>query len=793
MPSVANTKSGPLSPGELDSLQLWWRAANYLSVGQIYLLDNPLLREPLRPEHVKPRLLGHWGTTPGLNFIYAHMNRAIKARGLSTIYVTGPGHGGPGLVASAYLDGTYTEVYPRIGRDAEGLHRLFRQFSFPGGIPSHVAPETPGSIHEGGELGYSLLHAYGAVFDNPGLLAVCVVGDGEAETGPLAASWHSNKFLDPARDGAVLPVLHLNGYKIANPTVLARIEPGELRSLLEGYGYAPRFVEGSDPETMHQLMASTLDDGLDDIAAIQRRARNGDPSRPRWPMIVLVTPKGWTGPKEVDGLPVEGTWRAHQVPISEVRTNPEHLTLLERWMQSYRPEELFDESGAARPEVTALAPEGDQRMSANPHANGGLLLRELELPDFRGYAVDVPAPATTTSEATRVLGTWLRDVIRANPDRFRLMGPDETASNRLTPVFEVTNRVWEAELLPTDDHLAPDGRVMEVLSEHLCEGWLEGYLLTGRHGLFNCYEAFIHIIDSMFNQHAKWLKVTRQIPWRRPLASLNYLLSSHVWRQDHNGFSHQDPGFIDHVVNKKAEVIRVYLPPDANCLLSVADHCLRSRDYVNLIVAGKQPALNYLTGEEAIEHCTRGLGIWEWASTDSGEEPDVVLACAGDIPTLETVSAAAILRQRLPDLKVRVVNVVDLMRLEPDTEHPHGMSDREFDALFTSSQQVIFAYHGYPSLIHKLTYRRTNHHNIHVRGYKEEGTTTTPFDMVMLNDLDRFHLVMDVIDRVPGLGERAAHLRQEMADTRLRHRAYTREVGDDSPDVRDWTWPGDPR
>ncbi|HTX09175.1 MAG TPA: phosphoketolase family protein [Solirubrobacteraceae bacterium] len=791
MTTVMQSGQSPLTESERDALNTWWRAANYLSVGQIYLLANPLLKEPLRAEHIKPRLLGHWGTTPGLNFIYVHMNRAIKSRGLSAIYVTGPGHGGPGLVASAYLDGTYSEVYPHIGHDAEGLRRLFRQFSFPGGIPSHVAPETPGSIHEGGELGYSLLHAYGAVFDNPDLLALCVIGDGEAETGPLAGSWHSNKFLNPARDGAVLPVLHLNGYKIANPTVLARIPGEELRTLLEGYGYAPRFVEGSEPETMHQLMAATLDEVLDEIAEIQRRARGEhDLTRPRWPMIVLRTPKGWTGPKEVDGLPVEGTWRAHQVPLAEVRTNPQHLVQLEEWMRSYRPEELFDESGAVRPEIAALAPEGDLRMSANPHTNGGLLTRELELPDFRDYAVDVPAPAKTYSEATRVLGTWLRDVIRANPDRFRLMGPDETASNRLQAVFEVTNRMWEAEQLPTDDHLSPDGRVMEVLSEHLCEGWLEGYLLTGRHGLFNCYEAFIHIIDSMFNQHAKWLKTTRHIPWRRPLPSLNYLLSSHVWRQDHNGFSHQDPGFIDHVVNKKAEVIRVYLPPDANCLLSVADHCLRSRHYVNLIVAGKQPALDYLTMPQAIAHCTRGIGIWEWASNDQGQEPDVVMACAGDIPTLETLAATSILRERVPDLKVRVVNVVDLMRLEPDTEHPHGMSDHEFDALFTASRPVIFAYHGYPLLIHRLTYRRTNHHNLHVRGYKEEGTTTTPFDMVMLNDLDRFHLVMDVIDRVPGMGERCAHLRQDMVDARLRARAYTREVGDDIPEVRDWTWTG---
>jgi len=754
-------------------------------------VDNPLLRERLRPAQVKPRLLGHWGTTPGLNFLYAHMNRAIKMRCASAIYVTGPGHGGPGLVANAYLDGTYTEVYPHIRRDEEGLRRLFRQFSFPGGIPSHVAPETPGSIHEGGELGYSLLHAYGAVFDNPDLLALCVVGDGEAETGPLAASWHANKFLDPARDGVVLPVLHLNGYKIANPTVLARISEEELRALLEGYGYSPRFVEGSDPEAMHRLMAATLDEVLDQIAALKASARagNGD-RRPRWPMIVLRTPKGWTGPKEVDGVPVEGSFRAHQVPLAEVRTNGEHLRALEEWMRSYRPEELFDQGGALRAEIAALAPAGELGMSANPHANGGLLLRDLELPDFRRYAVEVKAPASSSSEATRVLGTWLRDVMRANGDRFRIMGPDETASNRLSAVFEATNRTWDAKRLESDDHLAPDGRVMEVLSEHLCQGWLEGYLLTGRHGIFNCYEAFIHIVDSMFNQHAKWLKVTREIPWRRPLASLNYLLSSHVWRQDHNGFSHQDPGFIDHVVNKKAEIIRVYLPPDTNCLLSVADHCLKSRDYVNVIVAGKQPALDYLTIEAAIAHCTRGLGIWEWASNDQGEEPDVVLACAGDVPTLETVSAVAILRERLPQLRVRVINVVDLMRLEPDSEHPHGLSDAQFDALFTESRPVIFAYHGYPWLIHRLTYRRSNHRNIHVRGYKEEGTTTTPFDMVMLNDLDRFHLVMDVIDRVPGLGERAAHLRQQMVDERLRHRAYTREAGEDSSDVRDWTWPG---
>jgi len=787
------TAAAPLSADELELIHAWWRAANYLSVGQIYLLDNPLLRAPLRAEHTKPRLLGHWGTTPGLNFLYAHLNRLIRQRDLNVIYVAGPGHGGPGLVASTYLDGTYSEVYHHIGRDEEGMRRLFRQFSFPGGIPSHVAPETPGSIHEGGELGYALVHAYGAAFDNPDLLVACVVGDGEAETGPLAASWHSNKFLDPARDGAVLPVLHLNGYKIANPTVLARIPGEELRALLEGYGYAPRFVEGDDPATMHQLMAATLDEVADEIAAIQRAAReDGVTERPRWPMIVLRTPKGWTGPKIVDGLPAEGSFRSHQVPITDVRTNAAHLAQLETWMRSYAPEELFDAGGTLREEIAALAPAGERRMGSNPHANGGLLLRDLELPDFRDYAVKVQWPATETSEATRVLGAFLRDVIAANPDNFRVMGPDETASNRLGAVFEATNRTWEAERLGTDDHLAPDGRVMEVLSEHLCQGWLEGYLLTGRHGLFNCYEAFIHIIDSMFNQHAKWLKVTRGIPWRRPVASLNYLLSSHVWRQDHNGFSHQDPGFIDHVINKKAEVIRVYLPPDTNTLLSVADHCLRSRHYVNVIIAAKQPALNYLSMDEAIVHCTRGVGIWEWASSDGDEEPDVVLACAGDVPTMETLAATAILRERFPALRVRVVNVVDLMRLQPESEHPHGMSDKEFDALFTTSRPVIFAYHGYPWLIHRLTYRRANHHNIHVRGYKEEGTTTTPFDMVMLNDLDRFHLVIDVIDRVPELGEHGAHLRQEMTDERLRHRAYTREHGDDAPDVRDWIWPHTP-
>jgi xylulose-5-phosphate/fructose-6-phosphate phosphoketolase len=782
----------PLSQEELAQIDAAWRAANYLSVGQIYLLDNPLLREPLALHHVKPRLLGHWGTTPGLNFLYAHMNRVIARQDVNAIFVTGPGHGGPGLVANTWLEGSYTEAYPLVTRDERGMRRLFRQFSFPGGVPSHVAPETPGSIHEGGELGYALVHAYGAVFDNPDLIALCVVGDGEAETGPLAASWHSNKFLDPRTDGAVLPVLHLNGYKIANPTILARIPRDELRALLEGYGYAPRFVEGDDPQTMHQLMAAALDDAVGEIRALQRAAReDGATQRPRWPMIVLVTPKGWTGPKEVDGLPTEGTWRSHQVPLAGLADHPEHLRILEDWMRSYRPDELFGDDGVPIDDITALTPSGDRRMGANPHANGGLLLRDLELPDFRDYAVDVPQPAQTSSEATRVLGTWLRDVIAANPTSFRIMGPDETASNRLSAVFEATDRVWQAEILPTDEHLAPDGRVMEVLSEHLCQGWLEGYTLTGRHGLFNCYEAFIHIVDSMFNQHAKWLKVTNHIPWRRPIASLNYLLSSHVWRQDHNGFSHQDPGFIDHVVNKRAEIVRVYLPPDANCLLSVADHCLRSKQYVNVIVAGKQPSLDYLTMDEAIAHCTRGVGIWDWAS-NAEEEPDVVLACAGDIPTLETLAAAAILRRELPDLQVRVVNVVDLMRLQPESEHPHGLSDRQFDAIFTTGRPVIFAYHGYPLLIHRLTYRRANHDNFHVRGYKEEGTTTTPFDMVMLNDLDRFHLVMDVIDRTPGLAVREAELRQRMADERLRHRAYTREHGDDAPDVRDWVWPGLP-
>ena len=779
---------------DLRLLDAWWRAANYLSVGQIYLLDNPLLREPLRLEHVKPRLLGHWGTTPGLTFLWAHLNRTILQRRQSMLYVTGPGHGGPGVVATAYLEGTYSELYSSVTEDEEGMRRLFRQFSFPGGIPSHAAPETPGSINEGGELGYSLMHAYGAAFDNPDLLVACVIGDGEAETGPLAASWHSNKFLDPVSDGAVLPILHLNGYKIANPTVLARIPESELLDLMRGYGYAPYVVEGGfdgeDPMAVHRRMASTLDEILDRIRTIQDDARSGRTTdRPLWPMIVLRTPKGWTGPRTVDGIQVEGTYRAHQVPLSELATRPDHLAQLEEWLRSYRPDELFDENGRLRPELSALHPDGHLRMSDNPVANGGLLLRDLRLPDFRDYAVDVPEPGASTAEATKVLGTWLRDVIRLNPTTFRIMGPDETASNRLGPVFEATDRVWQARIEPNDDHLAPRGRVMEVLSENLCQGWLEGYLLTGRHGLFNCYEAFIHIVDSMFNQHAKWLESTQDIPWRRPVASLNYLLSSHVWRQDHNGFSHQDPGFIDHVVNKKASVVRVYLPPDANTLLSTYDHCLRSRNYVNVVVAGKQPALSYLTMDEAIAHNTRGAGIWEWASTDDGEVPDVVLACAGDIPTLETLAAADLLRQELPDLKVRVVNVVDLMRLQDEKEHPHGMSTREFDTLFTSDRPVIFAYHGYPTLIHRLTYRRTNHANIHVRGFKEEGTTTTPFDMVMLNDLDRFKLVMDVVDRVPGLASRYAGLRQRMADARLAARVYTREHGQDDPEISGWSWP----
>ncbi|HEX2904839.1 MAG TPA: phosphoketolase family protein [Jatrophihabitans sp.] len=783
--------SPALTDLELQGLDRWWRAANYLSVGQIYLMDNPLLREPLRPEHIKPRLLGHWGTTPGLNLIYAHLNRLIRQRDLNTLFVTGPGHGGPGLVANAYLEGTYSETYPHIGTDLAGLAELFRQFSFPGGIPSHVAPETPGSIHEGGELGYSLVHAFGAAFDNPDLLVACVIGDGEAETGPLAASWHSTKFLNPRTDGAVLPVLHLNGYKIANPTVLARIERDELLQLLHGYGYRPFVVSGDEPAEVHRQLAGALTRSLDLIAEIQREARGGGPVfRPRWPMIVLRTPKGWTGPKVVDGLPVEGTFRSHQVPLAETRTNPEHRRQLEQWLRSYRPEELFDLDGTLRPELRALAPVGERRMSANPHANGGGLLRELDLPDFADYAVPVGRPGVDAHEPTRVLGQYLAEVIDRNQDRFRLMGPDETASNRLGAVFERTDRRWLGDTIAGDDHLSPDGRVLEVLSEHLCQGWLEGYLLTGRHGLFNCYEAFIHLVDSMFNQHAKWLKTTRGIAWRRPIASLNYLLSSHVWRQDHNGFSHQDPGFIDHVMNKKAEVVRVYLPPDANTLLATADHCLRSRNYVNVIVAGKQPALDYLPIDAALAHCSRGLGIWDWAGTTDGE-PDVVLACAGDVPTLEALAAAALLREHLPELAVRFINVVDIMRLQPESEHPHGLSERDFDALFTTSKPVIFAYHGYPWLIHRLTYRRAGHEHIHVRGYKEEGTTTTPFDMVMLNDLDRFHLVMDVIDRVPGLAERHAVLRQRMDDARRAARAYTRRHGEDDPAIAGWVWPYD--
>ncbi|MDV3126278.1 phosphoketolase family protein [Mycobacterium sp. 21AC1] len=782
------TLSPALTDQELEQLDAYWRAANYLSVGQIYLLDNPLLSEPLAAEHIKPRLLGHWGTTPGLNLIYAHLNRIIRERDADVMYVTGPGHGGPGLVANAYLEGTYSEIYSGIGEDVDGLRALFRQFSFPGGIPSHVAAETPGSIHEGGELGYALVHAYGAAFDNPELVVACVVGDGEAETGPLAASWHSNKFLNPVTDGAVLPILHLNGYKIANPTVLARIPADELESLMLGYGYRPITVAGDDPANVHQQLATALDEAFDQIAAIRRAARlDGERGRPLWPMIIMRTPKGWTGPREVDGKKVEGTWRAHQVPLSETHTNPAHMAQLEEWLRSYRPEELFDEAGALLPELRAQAPTGARRMSANPHANGGVLLRDLDLPDFTDYAVAVEHPATGTAEATRVLGTFLRDVIARNTDRFRLMGPDETASNRLAAVYEATDKAWLAETGPDDENLAPDGRVMEVLSEHLCQGWLEGYLLTGRHGLFNCYEAFVHIVDSMLNQHAKWLFNSSQLTWRRPVASLNYLLTSHVWRQDHNGASHQDPGFIDHVANKRPEVVRVYLPPDANTLLSVADHCLRSRHYINVIVAGKQPALTYLSMDEAIAHCTRGLGIWEWASTTTAE-PDVVLACAGDIPTLETLAAADILRRRLPELKVRVVNVVDIMRLQPESEHPHGLSDREFDSVFTTDKPVIFAYHGYPWLIHRLTYRHANHDQLHVRGFKERGTTTTPFDMVMLNDLDRFHLVMDVIDRVPGLGAGAAGLRQEMADARLAARRYTREHGEDDPAISEWTW-----
>ena len=791
--SVSSPPASGATPEALRLLDAYWRAANYLSVGQIYLRANPLLREPLEIGHVKPRLLGHWGTTPGLNFVYAHMNRVIRDRDLNALFVAGPGHGGPGVVANTYLEGTYTEVYPAITRDTDGLARLFTQFSYPGGIPSHVAPETPGSIHEGGELGYALVHAFGAAFDNTDLVVCCVVGDGEAETGPLAASWHSNKFVDAARDGAVLPVLHLNGYKIAGPTVLARIPEAELTDLMHGYGYEPHYVSGSDPAAMHALMAATLDRVVDEIQGIQARARAGDTARPRWPMIVLRSPKGWTGPKSVDGKPTEGSFRSHQVPLAGLAETPAHLALLEEWMRSYRPEELFDDAGALVPELAAIAPAGTRRMSANPHANGGLLLKDLVMPDFRDYAVAVPAPGAADAEATRVLGEMLRDVMRLNADaaNFRVFGPDETSSNRLDALFEVTDRVSADVILPTDVHVAHDGRVMEVLSEHLCQGWLEGYLLTGRHGLFSCYEAFIHIVDSMVNQHAKWLATTRRIPWRAPVASLNYLLTSHVWRQDHNGNSHQDPGFIDHVVNKKADVVRVYFPPDANTLLSVADHCLRSRHYVNVIVAGKQPAPQWLGAEAAAAHCRAGLGIWDWASTDGGRDPDVVVACAGDVPTLEALAATALLREHLPALRVRFVNVVDLMALQPESEHPHGLSDSAFDGLFTVDRPVLFAFHGYPSLIHQLTYRRTNHRNLHVHGYKEEGTTTTPFDMTVLNDLDRYHLVRDVVARVPGLAEdpdggRADAFCRAKLDE---HHAYIRAHGDDMPEIRTWRWP----
>jgi xylulose-5-phosphate/fructose-6-phosphate phosphoketolase len=789
-----------LSNEELKLLDAYWRAANYLSVGQIYLYDNPLLKKPLSKEHIKPRLLGHWGTTPGLNFIYVHLNRVIKAHDLDMIYVTGPGHGGPGLVANAYLEGTYSEVYPNISRDEEGMKKLFKQFSFPGGIPSHVAPETPGSIHEGGELGYSLSHAHGAVFDNPNLIVACVIGDGEAETGPLATSWHSNKFLNPASDGAVLPILHLNGYKIANPTVLARISHEELDQLFRGYGYTPYFVEGHEPAKVHQLMAATLDRVIAEIKQIQTDARTPsslrrgksaeEVKRPRWPMIVLRTPKGWTCPKEIDGKRTEDYWRAHQVPMGEMHENPKHVKILEEWMKSYRPEELFDENGRFKAELTALAPKGERRMSANPHTNGGVLLKDLRLPDFRDYAVEVSSPGKVHAEATRVMGDFLRDVMKLNMENrnFRLFSPDENNSNRWQDVLEVTNRAWVAERYPYDDHLAPDGRVMEMLSEHQCQGWLEGYLLTGRHGFFSCYEAFIHIIDSMFNQHAKWLKVCDHITWRRPIASLNYLLSSHVWRQDHNGFSHQDPGFIDHVVNKKAEVVRVYLPPDTNSLLSVTDHCLRSRNYVNVVIAGKQPAPQWLDMDQAIKHCTAGIGIWEWASNDRGSEPDVVMACCGDVPTLETLAAVDLLHRHVPELKIRVINVVDLMKLQPASEHPHGLGDQDFDALFTTDKPIIFAFHGYPWLIHRLTYRRTNHKNLHVRGYKEEGTTTTPFDMCVRNDLDRFHLVGDVIDRVPKLGARAAYAKQAIRDALIDHKEYIYEHGEDAPEISGWTW-----
>ncbi|SES86820.1 xylulose-5-phosphate/fructose-6-phosphate phosphoketolase [Nitrosomonas marina] len=789
----SSSQPQPLTSEELRKINAYWRASNYLSVGQIYLLDNPLLTKPLTLEHIKPRLLGHWGTTPGLNFIYTHLNRIIKTNELNMIYVTGPGHGGPGLVAHTWLEGTYSEIYPSVPQNESGMKKLFKQFSFPGGIPSHCAPETPGSIHEGGELGYALSHAYGAVFDNPDLIACCVVGDGEAETGPLATAWHSNKFLNPVQDGAVLPILHLNGYKIANPTVLARLSHEELESLFVGYGHTPYWVEGSDPETMHQSMAATLDTVITDIKAIQTNARKtGNVTRPRWPMIILRTPKGWTGPAEVDGLKTEGYWRSHQVPLAELSTKPEHIQLLEQWMKSYKPEQLFDKNGALRLELAELAPEGPRRMSANPHTNGGLLLKELNIPDFRDYAVSVPHPGQVEAESTRIMGYLLRDVMKLN-DRsrnFRVMGPDETNSNRLGALFEVTDRTWMAEILPDDDHLAPNGRVMEILSEHTCQGWLEGYLLTGRHGIFSCYEAFIHIVDSMFNQHAKWLKVSKEIPWRRPIASLNYLLTSHVWRQDHNGFSHQDPGFIDHVVNKKADIIRVFLPPDANTLLTVTDKCLRSRDFINVIVAGKQQQPQWLSIDAAIKHCSAGIGIWEWASNDQGKEPDVVMACAGDVPTLETLAAVELLRQQAPELRIRVINIVDLMTLQPREEHPHGLPDKDFDAMFTKDKPIIFAYHGYPWLIHRLTYRRTNHNNLHVRGYKEEGTTTTPFDMVVRNDLDRFHLVSDVVDRVAKLNQTGGYIKQFVRDKLIEHRHFITTYGKDMPEIINWKWSG---
>jgi xylulose-5-phosphate/fructose-6-phosphate phosphoketolase len=796
MDSAAGSVIAPASERELGLIDAWWRAANYVSVGQIYLRENPLLTEALSPAHIKSMLLGHWGTTPGQNFIYAHLNRVIRAHGLNMIYISGPGHGGPALVGNAYLEGTYSEVYPEISADAAGLKKLFRQFSFPGGIPSHVSPECPGSIHEGGELGYSLSHAFGAVLDNPDLIVACVIGDGEAETGPLATAWHSNKFLNPVTDGVVVPILHLNGYKIANPTILARISRTELRQLLEGCGWAPiLFVAGQEPQPMHRLMADALDTVIGRIREIHEDARvKGSRARPRWPMIVLESPKGWTGPKEIDGQRIEGTFRAHQVPLTDPRTNPAHLRQLESWLRSYRPQELFDQQGRLREELRALAPAGERRMSANPHANGGLLLHDLQLPDFQAYAVEVPAPGAVEAEDTRVLGRYLRDVIRLNATRrnFRIFGPDETISNRLTPVFEATARQWDAETLEGDEFLANDGRVIEMLSEHQCEGWLEGYLLTGRHGLFNCYEAFVHIVDSMLNQHAKWLKVSAQLPWRRKIASLNYLLTSHVWRQDHNGFTHQDPGFLDHVVNKKAEVVRVYLPPDANCLLSVMDHCLRSRHYVNVVVAGKHAAPQWLAMDAAVEHCTKGIGLWAWASNDAGGEPDVVMACAGDVPTLEILAAVSILRTALPELKIRVVNVVDLMRLQPDTEHPHGLRDRDFDSLFTQDKPIIFAFHGYPWLIHRLAYRRRNHVNLHVRGYKEEGTITTPFDMTVLNDMDRFHLVQDVINRLPQLAGRGDYLKEEMQNRLIEHRQYITRYGEDMPLVRDWRWHADP-